>query len=92
MPQEHKPEYFEGTQLKVGVIGCGYVGLPLGLRFAEAGHRVTGFDTDPGKVSKLIEGQSYIGHIPSAKIQEHVRSKHFVPATISRAWRRWMRW
>ena len=77
MPLERKPEYFKGSQLKVGVIGCGYVGLPLGLRFAEAGHRVVGFDVDPGKVSKLNEGQSYIGHIPSAKIQQHVRSKLF---------------
>jgi UDP-N-acetyl-D-glucosamine dehydrogenase len=77
MALERKPEYFKGSQLKVGVIGCGYVGLPLGLRFAEAGHRVAGFDTDPNKVSKLNEGQSYIGHIPSAKIQQHVRSKLF---------------
>src|ERR1700758_2828771 len=77
MPLERNPEYFQGTQLKVGVIGCGYVGLPLGLRFAEAGHRVKGFDTDPIKVSKLNDGQTYIGHIPSTKIQQHVRSKHF---------------
>jgi len=77
MPLERKPEYFKGTQLKVGVIGCGYVGLPLGLRFAEAGHRVTGFDTDPNKISKLNEGQTYIGHIPGNKILQHVRSKHF---------------
>ena len=60
----------------MGVIGCGYVGLPLCLRFAEA-HRVIGFDTDPNKISKLNEGQSYIGHIPSNKIQQYVRSKHF---------------
>jgi UDP-N-acetyl-D-glucosamine dehydrogenase len=77
MPTERKPEYFKGAQLKVGIIGCGYVGLPLGLRFAEAGHRVVGFDTDPFKVTKLNEGQSYIGHIPSPKIQQHVLSKHF---------------
>lgn len=77
MPLERKPEYFKGSQLRVGIIGCGYVGLPLGLRFAEAGHRVIGFDTDAHKVSKLNEGQSYIGHIPSAKIQQHVRSKLF---------------
>src|ERR1700758_3210278 len=77
MPIERKPEYFKGTQLKVGVIGCGYVGLPLGLRFAEAAHRVLGFDTDVHKVTKLNQGQSYIGHIPSAKIQQHLRSKHF---------------
>src|SRR5438874_10840911 len=81
MPLERKPEFFKGSQLKVGVIGCGYVGLPLGLRFAEAGHRVVGFDTDTNKVNKLNEGQSYIGHIPSAKIQQHVRSKLFSATT-----------
>ena len=44
-------------------MGCGYVGLPLALRFAEAGHRVTGFDTDPEKVRMLNAGKSYIEHI-----------------------------
>ena len=77
MKTERKPEYFKGAQLKVGVIGCGYVGLPLGLRFAEAGHRVVGFDTDLPKIEKLNAGQSYIGHIPRARIQQYVRSKHF---------------
>src|SRR5579862_9827969 len=81
MPIERKPEFFKGSQLKVGIIGCGYVGLPLGLRFAEAGHRVTGFDTDPQKVEKLNQGQSYIGHIPSTKIQQHVRGKLFSATT-----------
>jgi UDP-N-acetyl-D-glucosamine dehydrogenase len=47
---DRKPEFFKGAQLKVAVIGCGYVGLPLGLRFAEAGHRVVGFDVDLSKV------------------------------------------
>jgi UDP-N-acetyl-D-glucosamine dehydrogenase len=75
------PEYFKGAQLRVGIIGCGYVGLPLGLRFAEAGHRVTGFDTDPAKVDKLNRGQSYIQHIPQNKIQQHVQSRHFGATT-----------
>ncbi len=74
---DRKPEFFKGAQLRVAVIGCGYVGLPLGLRFAEAGHRVVGFDVDLSKVEKLNAGQSFIGHIPSAKIQQYVRSKHF---------------
>src|SRR4030088_3565304 len=77
MPTDRRPEYFKGAQLRVGIIGCGYVGLPLGLRFAEAGHRVTGFDTDPNKVDKLNRGQSYIQHIPQNKIQQFVQSKHF---------------
>src|ERR1700674_3162618 len=81
MPADRRPEYFKGSQLRVGVIGCGYVGLPLGLRFAEAGHRVTGFDTDPVKVEKLNRGQTYIQHIPQSKIQQFVQSKHFGATT-----------
>src|SRR6202163_2337930 len=81
MPTDRRPEYFKGAQLRVGIIGCGYVGLPLGLRFAEAGHRVTGFDTDPSKVEKLNRGQSYIQHISQNKIQQFVQSKHFGATT-----------
>jgi UDP-N-acetyl-D-glucosamine dehydrogenase len=81
MAIERKPEYFKGAQLKVGVIGLGYVGLPLGLRFAEAGHRVTGFDVDSTKVEKLSRGESYIQHIPPNKIRQYVVSKHFSATT-----------
>src|SRR5467141_4502324 len=77
MPVDRRPEYFKGAQLRVGIMWCGYVRLPLGLRFAEAGHRVTGFDTDPAKVEKLNRGQTYIQHIPQSKIQQFVQSKHF---------------
>lgn len=77
MPVDRKPEHFKGSHLTVGIIGCGYVGLPLALRFAEAGHRVTGFDTDPPKVEMLNRGESYIKHIPSEKIRQFVASKHF---------------
>src|ERR1700692_3479187 len=81
MPTDRRPEFFKGSQLRVGIIGCGYVGLPLGLRFAQAGHRVTGFDTDPVKVDKLNKGQTYIQHIPQNKIQQFVQSKHFGATT-----------
>jgi UDP-N-acetyl-D-glucosamine dehydrogenase len=81
MPIDRKPEFFKGAQLKVGIIGCGYVGLPLALRFAEAGHKVTGFDTDPKKVSMLNAGKSYIEHIQQTKIQQFVNSKHFGATT-----------
>jgi nucleotide sugar dehydrogenase len=81
MPTDRKPEFFKGAQLKVGIIGCGYVGLPLALRFAEAGHRVTGFDTDPAKVSMLNAGKSYIEHISQTKIQQFVNSRHFSATT-----------
>jgi UDP-N-acetyl-D-glucosamine dehydrogenase len=81
MATERNPDYFKKTGLKVGVVGCGYVGLPLGLRFAEAGHHVVGFDTDPGKVEKLNRGESYIGHIPGDKVQKYVSSKSFSATT-----------
>ncbi len=77
MPADRRPEYFKGAVVKVGIIGCGYVGLPLALRFAEAGHRVTGFDTDPVKIDLLNRGQSYIAHIPAMKIKQYAISKHF---------------
>ncbi len=81
MPTDRKPEFFKGARLRVGIIGCGYVGLPLALRFAEAGHRVTGFDTDPNKVQKLNHGQSYIQHILNSKVQQFVQSRHFSATT-----------
>src|SRR5438132_12679903 len=81
MPTDRKPEFFKGAQLKVGIIGCGYVGLPLALRFAESGHKVTGFDTDTAKISQLNAGRSYIEHIPQAKIQQYVNSRHFSATT-----------
>jgi UDP-N-acetyl-D-glucosamine dehydrogenase len=77
MGVERKPEFFAGKDVKIGIIGCGYVGLPLALRFADVGQRVTGFDTDQDKVDKLNAGKSYIQHIPAEKINEHVKGKRF---------------
>jgi UDP-N-acetyl-D-glucosamine dehydrogenase len=54
---------------KVGVIGLGYVGLPLSLLFAEAGFKVTGFDIDEKKVTDLEAGRSYIFRIGGEEIQ-----------------------
>ncbi|MGI9211124.1 MAG: nucleotide sugar dehydrogenase [Methylococcaceae bacterium] len=53
----------------VGIIGLGYVGLPLALRFAEAGMSVTGFDIDTVKVNTLNHGKSYIRHIGDEAIR-----------------------
>lgn len=58
----------ENRTAKVGIIGLGYVGLPLVLRFCEEGFNVIGFDIDPEKVKSLNEGKSYVRHIPSEKI------------------------
>ncbi|MGA2586821.1 MAG: nucleotide sugar dehydrogenase [Candidatus Aminicenantales bacterium] len=64
----------KNNQAVIGVIGLGYVGLPLVIRFAEEGFRVLGFDIDPQKVDKLNRGQSYIRHIPGEKIAKLMRS------------------
>jgi UDP-N-acetyl-D-glucosamine dehydrogenase len=77
MGAERKPEFFAEKDIRIGIIGCGYVGLPLALRFADVGHRVTGFDTDRTKIEKLNAGQSYIQHIPAEKIRQHVQGKRF---------------
>jgi len=81
MAAERTPEFFAGKNLKVGIIGCGYVGLPLGLRFAEIGHHVTGFDLDENKVKQLNAGKSYIQHIPADKIEMHVKAGRFEATT-----------
>src|SRR5262245_37382036 len=62
---------------KIGVVGLGYVGLPLVLRFGEEHFPVIGFDVDPEKVRKLNAGESYIRHIPGAKLQPLIRDKQF---------------
>ena len=52
----------------IGIVGLGYVGLPLMLRYTDAGFRVLGFDIDTFKTGRLNAGESYIEHIPSGKI------------------------
>jgi UDP-N-acetyl-D-glucosamine dehydrogenase len=55
--------------MKVGIIGLGYVGLPLAVAFAEAGHEVVGLDVDPRKIEALGERRSYIEDVPSSAIE-----------------------
>ena len=52
----------------IAVIGLGYVGLPLVIRFVEEGFRVMGFDIDEEKVEKLNKGESYLRHIPASTL------------------------
>jgi UDP-N-acetyl-D-glucosamine dehydrogenase len=52
----------------IGVIGLGYVGLPLALRYSEVGNSVIGFDVDHSKIKKLNSGESYIEHISSSRV------------------------
>ncbi|MFH2068265.1 MAG: nucleotide sugar dehydrogenase [Candidatus Omnitrophota bacterium] len=55
----------------IGIIGMGYVGLPLAINFLKAGFRVIGFDSDVKKVNSLNRGQSYIKHIPASLFTPH---------------------
>ncbi|MCW3481614.1 nucleotide sugar dehydrogenase [Neisseriaceae bacterium JH1-16] len=69
----------------IGIVGLGYVGLPLMLRFAEVGYKVLGFDIDQSKVDALSEGRSYIEHISADSIAE-ARERGFEATTdFSRA-------
>jgi UDP-N-acetyl-D-glucosamine dehydrogenase len=63
----------------VGIIGLGYVGLPLVRAFIKAGFRTMGFDVDQSKVDALSAGRSYIAHIPSDWVREWTRGERFEP-------------
>lgn len=69
MLAELQLEKLETRTAKIGVVGLGYVGLPLSLLFSEAGFVVKGFDIDVRKVCQLEEGMSYIYRIPTTDIQ-----------------------
>jgi UDP-N-acetyl-D-glucosamine dehydrogenase len=59
----------EAGDVRVGIIGLGYVGLPLARAFCDCGIAVLGFDVDPAKVGRLQRGESYIKHIPPETIR-----------------------
>ncbi len=63
----------ERGSARVGVIGLGYVGLPLAVEFAKAGFRTTGIDVDPGRVNQLKSGRSYITDISSRELSGLVK-------------------
>jgi UDP-N-acetyl-D-glucosamine dehydrogenase len=67
----------QGRSARIGIIGLGYVGLPLVLRFGEEHFSVIGFDVDAEKVRKLNSGESYIRHIPSGRLHSLVMEKQF---------------
>jgi UDP-N-acetyl-D-glucosamine dehydrogenase len=71
----------ENKRARVGVIGLGYVGLPLATEFARNGLRATGFEVDEGKAAKINSGESYIGDVPSSQIKELVDGGHLQATT-----------
>jgi UDP-N-acetyl-D-glucosamine dehydrogenase len=71
----------ESRQATVGILGLGYVGLPLALAFSKAGFPVLGFDIDDHKVEQLNRGESYIGHIDGAAVADAARRDSFSATT-----------
>jgi UDP-N-acetyl-D-glucosamine dehydrogenase len=78
----HRRSYHEALRAKiesatarVGIIGLGYVGLPLARAFSERGIAVLGFDVDPAKIARLQRGESYIGHISGSTIRQMRENK-----------------
>ncbi len=68
---------FRDKTARVGILGQGYVGLPLAMVFAEAGFSVTGFDLDTEKVKTLNQGQSHILDVDSEKIQQLIKKGRY---------------
>lgn len=74
-------EKIRKKQFSVGVIGLGYVGLPVALSFAEKGIRTIGFDIDQSKVDTLNNASTYIKHVPAERIRSAVESQNFIATT-----------
>ena len=65
----------------VGIVGAGYVGLPLACVFADAGHRVVLIESNPEKVELVRRGESYIGDVPSDELRRHVEAGAIDPTS-----------
>ena len=74
-------EKIRNRTARVGVIGLGYVGLPLAVEFAQAGFTVTGIDANPGKVESLRSGKSYIEDIPAEAVGGLVKAGKLMATT-----------
>jgi UDP-N-acetyl-D-glucosamine dehydrogenase len=68
-------------QARIGIIGLGYVGLPLAIEFAKQGFEVTGFDVDESKITELMAGRSYIGDVKSGEVADAVKAGKFRATT-----------
>lgn len=68
-------------EARIGVVGLGYVGLPLVVEFAKAGYRTTGFELDDEKVRQLTAGRSYIEDVPAGDVKKFRDSGHLSATT-----------
>ncbi|WP_454731539.1 MULTISPECIES: nucleotide sugar dehydrogenase [Cupriavidus] len=78
-------ERLDSKRAVIGIVGLGYVGLPLLLRYVDVGYHVIGFDIDQSKIDALRQGRTYIEHIPSAQIQAAASGNLEVTTDFSRA-------
>ena len=72
-------------RMKIGIVGLGYVGLPLAVAFAEAEHEVVGLDTDPRRVDALNAGRSHIEDVPDSVLEPLAGRLRATPATRTSA-------
>jgi len=79
--QEALKEKIEAKTARVGIVGLGYVGLPLAAEFAKAGFTVTGIDVQASKVDGLNRGESHVQDVPSDEVAKLVREKRFTATT-----------
>ena len=85
MSKQQLIEKLKNKNAIIGIVGLGYVGLPLMLRYSEVGYRVLGFDIDADKVNSLSQGKSYIEHISSESIAQSLTQGFEATADFSRA-------
>src|SRR5580658_3743836 len=74
-------EKIRSKSARVGVVGLGYVGLPLAVEYAEAGFHVTGIDLSEPKTSRVNAGDSYVGDVPSSLLAPLVKAGRLVATT-----------
>jgi len=67
----------ENKSARVGIVGLGYVGLPLAMEFAKAGFHVTGIDLQQSRVERLMQGESYVQDVPSSDVAQFVNAGRF---------------
>jgi UDP-N-acetyl-D-glucosamine dehydrogenase len=80
LPEDDIPKIiFRNKTARIGIVGLGYVGLPLTRAFIDKGFNVVGFDIDKVKIDSLVKGKSYISHISNQYIFDAVSSGQFIP-------------
>lgn len=71
----------ESKTARVGIVGLGYVGLPLAVEFAKAGFHVTGIDLQQSRVDRLMQGESYVQDVPSGEVSKLVKDRRLDATT-----------